>query len=345
MCVACATRIERKLNRLEGVEATVELRDRGGRGHRDPTSVSVDDLIATVEAVGYCAALPAEVTETPDAARAVRRRLVVAAALTALAVLAMAPACSSTGGVARPRPLDAGRVLRGAAFHRATLVNASPPRRDDGHADLGGHARGVDVVDRRARGRDRRSHLLRGRGRDHDAILLGRWLELRARARSSEAIRALVELGAKEAASSATATRCSCRSTRSRSTTCSSSGPARIATDGVVMEGLSAIDQSMLTGEPVPVDVWPGAEVAGATINASGRLVVRVTRVGADTALAQIGRLVAEAQAGKAPINGSSTGCPRCSCRSCWASGGDAPRLAARRRGRRQTRSRPLSPC
>jgi Cu+-exporting ATPase len=76
----------------------------------------------------------------------------------------------------------------------------------------------------------------------------------------------------------------------------------KLATDGVVVEGLSAIDQSMLTGEPVPVEAGPGAEVAGATINASGRLVVRATRVGADTALAQIARLVAEAQAGKAPI-------------------------------------------
>ena len=126
---------------------------------------------------------------------------------------------------------------------------------------------------------------------------------MRARARSSEAIRALVELGAKEA-----------RVLRDGDEVLVPVDALavgdlfvvrpgeKIATDGVVVEGLSAIDQSMLTGEPVPVEVGPGAEVAGATINASGRLVVRVTRVGADTALAQIGRLVAEAQAGKAPI-------------------------------------------
>src|SRR5207244_1002094 len=76
----------------------------------------------------------------------------------------------------------------------------------------------------------------------------------------------------------------------------------KVATDGIVEDGYSALDQSMLTGEPVPIEVGPGSEVAGATINASGRLVVRATKVGADTALAQIARLVAEAQAGKAPI-------------------------------------------
>jgi Cu+-exporting ATPase len=134
-------------------------------------------------------------------------------------------------------------------------------------------------------------------------ILLGRWLELRARSRSGEAIRALLELGAKEA-----------RVVRDGQETLVPVDQLRVgdlfvvrpgeklATDGVVVEGLSAIDQSMLTGEPVPVEAGPGAEVAGATINASGRLVVRATRVGADTALAQIARLVAEAQAGKAPI-------------------------------------------
>jgi Cu+-exporting ATPase len=134
-------------------------------------------------------------------------------------------------------------------------------------------------------------------------ILLGRWLELRARGRSSEAIRALLELGAKEA-----------RVLRGGEELLVPVDDLavgdlvvvrpgeKIATDGVVVEGLSAVDQSMLTGEPVPVEVVPGAEVAGATINTSGRLVVRATKVGSETALAQIARLVAEAQEGKAPI-------------------------------------------
>ena len=134
-------------------------------------------------------------------------------------------------------------------------------------------------------------------------ILLGRYLEARARRRSGEAIRALLELGAKEAHvlrdgvevlvpidELVVGDRFVVRPGE------------KIATDGVVVEGASAVDQSMLTGEPVPVEVGVGSAVAGATINTSGRLVVEATKVGADTALAQIGRLVAEAQAGKAPI-------------------------------------------
>jgi Cu+-exporting ATPase len=134
-------------------------------------------------------------------------------------------------------------------------------------------------------------------------VLLGRFFEAHARRRSGGAIRALLELGAKDA-----------RVLRDGR---ESLVPAdelvagdlfvvrpgeKVATDGMVVEGLSAVDQSMLTGEPVPVEVAPGAEVAGATINTSGRLVVQATKVGADTALAQIARLVSEAQAGKAPI-------------------------------------------
>ena len=134
-------------------------------------------------------------------------------------------------------------------------------------------------------------------------ILLGRWFEVRARRSSSEAIRALLELGAKEARvlrggvevlvpveELAAGDRFVVRPGE------------KVATDGVVEEGDSAVDQSMLTGESVPVDVAPGAEVAGASLNTYGRIIVRATRVGSETALAQIARLVAEAQAGKAPI-------------------------------------------
>ena len=134
-------------------------------------------------------------------------------------------------------------------------------------------------------------------------ILVGRFLEARARRSSGEAIRALLELGAKEARV--------LRDGVEVLVPVEELVPGdrfvvrpgeKIATDGVVEEGASAVDQSMLTGESIPVDVEPGADVAGATINTHGRLVVRATRVGADTALAQIARLVAEAQAGKAPI-------------------------------------------
>ena len=134
-------------------------------------------------------------------------------------------------------------------------------------------------------------------------ILLGRYLESRARRRSGEAIRSLLELGAKDAhvlrggaetlvpvAELVVGDRFVVRPGE------------KIATDGIVVAGASAVDQSMLTGEPVPVEVGEGTAVAGATINVSGRLVVEATKVGADTALAQIARLVADAQSGKAPI-------------------------------------------
>jgi Cu+-exporting ATPase len=134
-------------------------------------------------------------------------------------------------------------------------------------------------------------------------ILLGRWLETRARRRSGAALRALLELGAKEARVLRDGVEIAVPIEELAVGETFVVRPGeKIATDGVVVEGSSAVDQSMLTGEPVPVDVEPDDEVAGATVNAHGRLVVRATRVGAETALAQIARLVAEAQAGKAPI-------------------------------------------
>jgi Cu+-exporting ATPase len=134
-------------------------------------------------------------------------------------------------------------------------------------------------------------------------VLLGRWLEARARRRSGAALRALLELGAKEARVLRDGVEVAVPVEELAVGDLFVVRPGeKIATDGVVVEGGSAVDQSMLTGEPVPVDVAFGDVVAGATVNAHGRLVVRATRVGSETALAQIARLVAEAQAGKAPI-------------------------------------------
>jgi Cu+-exporting ATPase len=134
-------------------------------------------------------------------------------------------------------------------------------------------------------------------------ILLGRFLEARAKRRSSASIRALLELGAKEARMLRDGQEVVVPVDELRPDDLFVVRPGeKIATDGVVEDGFSAVDQSMLTGEPVPVEVGPGSEVAGATINSSGRLIVRATKVGAGTALAQIARMVEEAQAGKAPI-------------------------------------------
>jgi Cu+-exporting ATPase len=304
-CASCAARIERKLNKLEGVDATVNYATEAAAVSFDPSAVSVDDLIATVEAIGYHAALPGDVAEGRDAALAVRTRLAVAAVLTApLVALAMAPPLRFEGwewlALALSTPVV---VWAGAAFHRAALLNARHfAATMDTLISVGTLAAWTWSTVVLVGGIDAHTYF-EVAAVITTLILLGRWLELRARGRSSEAIRALLELGAKEARVLRDGEEVLVPVEQLAVGDLFVVRPGeKIATDGAVVEGVSAIDQSMLTGEPVPVEVGPGAEVAGATINASGRLVVRATKVGADTALAQIARLVAEAQAGKAPI-------------------------------------------
>ncbi len=304
-CASCAARIERKLNRLDGVEATVNYATEAAAVTYDPSAVSVDDLIAAVEKVGYHAALPDGTAPARDLAQAIKTRLVVAVLLTApLTVVAMVPSLPFDGWEWLALVLATPVVFwAGLGFHRATLLNARHLAATmDTLISVGTIAAWTWSAVVLVGGIDAHTYF-EVAAVITTLILLGRWLELRARSRSGEAIRALLELGAKEA-----------RVVRDGQETLVPVDQLRVgdlfvvrpgeklATDGVVVEGLSAIDQSMLTGEPVPVEAGPGAEVAGATINASGRLVVRATRVGADTALAQIARLVAEAQAGKAPI-------------------------------------------
>src|SRR6266571_1032368 len=304
-CASCAARIEKKLNKLDGVEATVNFATEQANVRYDATRVDLEHLVAAVERVGYTAALPAEHTEGADPTRALRQRLLVAAALTVpLVALAMIPPLQFGGWEWLALALATPVVLWcGWRFHRAAAMNARHGLATmDTLISLGTLAAWgwSSVV------------LVSGSGAHTyfevgavitTLILLGRFFEARARRRSGAAIRRLLELGAKEA--------------RVLRDGCELVVPVdelqvgdvfvvrpgeKIATDGVVEDGLSAVDQSMLTGEPVPVDVGPGSEVAGATINTSGRLLVRAAKVGSDTALAQIARLVAEAQAGKAPI-------------------------------------------
>jgi Cu+-exporting ATPase len=303
-CASCAARIERKLNKLEGVEATVNYATDEAAVTYDPGAVTVADLVAAVEAAGYHAALPGDAVETARAG-ALKLRLVVAAVLSVpLALLAMVPVLQFDGWEWVAFALSTPVVLwAGWPFHRAAFLNARHfAATMDTLISVGTLAAwGWSTV------------VLVG-GIDADIyfevgavittlILVGRYLEARARRSSGEAIRALLELGAKDARvlrdgvevllpidELVVGDRFVVRPGE------------KIATDGTVIEGTSAVDQSMLTGEPVPVEVGPGAQVAGATINASGRLVIEATKVGADTALAQIARLVAEAQAGKAPI-------------------------------------------
>ncbi len=304
-CAACANRIERKLNKLDGVEASVNYATEQAAVRYDAERVTVADLLGAVEAAGYHAALASEAREAVDRADAIRRRLIVAAALTApLVVLAMVMPLQFGGWEWLALALATPVVFwAGFDFHRSAVLNA---RHGAATMDTlisigtlaawGWSVAALVVVD------------------DADVyfevaavittlILLGRYLEARARRRSGAAIRALLELGAKEARVLRDGVEVSVPIAELAAGDLFVVRPGeKVATDGVVVDGESAVDQSMLTGEPVPVDVVPGTTVAGATVNTYGRIVVRATKVGEETALAQIARLVAEAQSGKAPI-------------------------------------------
>ena len=310
-CAACAARIEKKLNKLEGVEASVNYATEEAAVIFDPARVHLQQLIQTVEMIGYGAALPraaADVTqadEPDEALRTLRRRLTAAAAVTApLAVLAMVPPLQFPAWEWVALALATPVVLwAGWPFHRAAALNARHVAATmDTLISIGTLAAWAWSA-----------IVLVAFPGEHTyfevaavittLILLGRFLEARARRRSSAAIRALLELGAKEARVLRDGEEVLVPVEELRGGHRFVVRPGeKIATDGVVEEGGSAVDQSMLTGESVPVEVGPGSEVAGGSINAHGRLVVRATKVGAETALAQIARLVAEAQAGKAPI-------------------------------------------
>jgi P-type Cu+ transporter len=305
-CTSCAVRVEKKLNKLDGVVlANVNYATELASVAYDPGHVRVPDLVRTVEAAGYTAALPSDADGKADLVRPLRTRLLVSLTLTVpLLLLSMTPPLQFAGWEWLAFALATPIVLwAGLPFHRAAVLNARHLTATmDTLVSLGTLAAwGWSVV-----------VLLTGLNADvyfevagviTTLILLGRFLEARARRRSSAAIRALLELGAKEARVLRDGAEVLVPVDQLRVADVFVVRPGeKIATDGIVVEGDSAVDQSMLTGESMPVEVEPGEKVAGATINTYGRLVVRVTKVGAETALAQIARLVAEAQAGKAPI-------------------------------------------
>ncbi len=308
-CASCAARVEKRLNKLDGVAATVNFATEEAAVSYDPGHVSVDELVAAVEAAGYHARVPVpSPSPSPvedDPGRPYRLRLVGAvAASVPLVVLAWVPASRFPGWPWLSLALATPVVLYGGwPFHRAAAANA---RHGVATMDT------LVSVGTLAAWSWSAVVLLAGlsaglyfdtAGAVTALVLLGRYLEARARRRSGEALRLLLELGAKQARllregdevlvpvdQLAVGDRFVVR-------------PGdKVATDGLVESGVSAVDASMLTGEPVPVEVGPGDNVPGAAINTSGRLVVRATRVGGQTALAQIARLVAQAQAGKAPV-------------------------------------------
>ncbi len=310
-CASCAARIERRLNKLDGVEASVNLATEEATVAFDAGRVDLSALIAAVEAIGYGAALPgsgddaAEADSSHRAAGWLLRRLVVAVVLSGpLVAFAMVPPLQFEGWEWLALVLSTPVVLwSGWPFHRAAYGNARHLAATmDTLISIGTLAAWAWSTVVLVGGIDEHTYFEVG-AVITSLILLGRWFEARAKRRSSEAIRALLELGAKEARVLREGVEMLVLADELQPGDLIVVRPGeKIATDGVVEEGASAIDASMLTGESLPVEVEVGAEVAGATINTYGRLVVRATRVGEETALAQIARLVAEAQAGKAPI-------------------------------------------
>ena len=326
-CASCASRIERKLNKLAGVTASVNYATEKATVEFDPARVSTDALVDAVEQVGYSTHLPqAEPADVEDDPTAGLRRRLVASAVLSLPVLLMAmiPALQFTywqwlalelatpvvlwGGW--PFHVAAWKNLRHAAATMDTLISLGTL------SAWGWSVVALFFLDAGVTGMKMPFHLTPSRSGSTGQIYLevasvvvtfllaGRYFEARAKRRAGAALRALVELGAKEAAilePDGTERRVPIEQLAEGDLFVVRPGE-KVATDGVVVEGRSAVDQSLLTGESVPVDVAPGDEVAGSTINAGGRLVVRAQRVGADTALAQIARLVTQAQSGKAPV-------------------------------------------
>ncbi|MEV4058287.1 heavy metal translocating P-type ATPase [Amycolatopsis sp. NPDC049688] len=300
-CASCAARVERKLNKVDGVTATVNYATEKAQVSY-PDRLSVDDLKAVVEAAGYTARLPEpEVREeTP------RNRLLVSAALTVpLIALAMVPAWQFPGWAWVALALAAPVVTWGAwPFHRAAAVNLRHATATmDTLISLGVVASVAWSL-----------YALVFGGGHHDLyfevaaavttfILAGRYFETRAKRRAGAALRALMDLGAKDVTVLRGGEEHLVPVADLHEGDLFLVRPGeKIATDGVITEGGSAVDTSMLTGEPVPVEAGPGDAVTGATVNVGGRLLVRATRVGDDTRLAQMARLVEAAQNGKAEV-------------------------------------------
>jgi Cu+-exporting ATPase len=300
-CASCAARIEKQLNRLDGVQATVNLATEQATVNCPP-EVGVDELVAAVDAAGYHAHVATPAHEH-DHDEPVGGRLVLAIALTIpVVLLAMIPALRFGGWEWVALGLSAPVVFySGAGFHRMALKSARHRATGmDTLISLGTLAAWTWSVVVLATGLDTGTYF-EVAAVVTTLILLGRYLEARAKGRASAAIHQLLELGAKDARVLRNGEEIDVPIAELHAGDVFVVRPGeKIATDGVVVEGESAVDRSLLTGEPVPVEVGPGASVAGATINTYGRLTVRATRVGADTALAQIARLVDEAQSGKA---------------------------------------------
>ena len=327
-CTSCSSRVERKLNKLEGVSASVNFATEAAAIEYDSQTVSPQELISVVEGAGYGAFdMAAAKTEEPEAEKSsdggLLRRTIISGALSLpLMVVSMWPALQfSNWQWACAIVATIVYIFGGSPFHTATWTNlkhgsftmdtlitmgtsaayfwslwalffgnAGEPGMKM-HMTLDANAAQMDHI------------YFESVGMIITFLLLGRWFEARAKGQSSEALRELLSLGAKEASvlREGGEQRIPIAQLQVGDVFVVRPGE-KIATDGIVIAGSSAVDASMITGEPVPVEVGSGDAVTGATINASGKLEVRATKVGEDTVLAQMAQLVTDAQTSKAPV-------------------------------------------
>ncbi|MGP6175075.1 heavy metal translocating P-type ATPase [Corynebacterium sp. A21] len=344
-CTSCSSRVERKLNKVEGVEATVNYATESASVTFDPNKVDTEKLIATIENTGYGAFTMSSESETQDAAtdnsstptsgqgqidaardaeaEDLKQRLIISALLSLpIVALSMIPALQFTNWQWAVLTLVTPVFFWGGApFHKATMVNLRHGAFTmDTLVTLGTTAAylwslwALFIGNAGMPGMKMEMHLLPSASTMDEIyletvavvisfLLLGRWFETKAKGQSSEALRKLLDMGAKDAAVIRDGAEIRIPVSQLKVGDIFVVRPGeKIATDGVVTEGSSAVDQSMLTGESIPVEAAPGSKVTGATLNTSGRLMVKVTRIGADTTLSQMARLVTDAQAKKAPV-------------------------------------------
>ncbi|WP_433266208.1 heavy metal translocating P-type ATPase [Actinosynnema sp. CS-041913] len=318
-CASCANRIERKLNKLDGVTASVNYATEKA-SVEFPAGTTVADLVSTVEAAGYEASpeRPAE----HDAGELGERVAIAAFLGTPVVVLSMVPAWQFPGWQWFSLALTGVVVwVCGWPFHKAAAVNArhGASTMDTlvsmgvvvaylwslyalvfGEAGALGMRHEFSLAPRPSTTGDSYLEVAVG---VTVFLLLGRWLEARSKRRAGAALRALLELGAKDVnvVENGVETRVPISRLRVGQRFVVRPGE-RIATDGLVVEGASAVDRSMVTGESVPEEVRAGDEVVGGTVNAGGRLVVQAAKVGPDTQLARMAKLVEQAQSGKARV-------------------------------------------
>ena len=368
-CASCANRIERKLNKLDGVHASVNYATEKATVDYDPEAVAPDALVGAVEAAGYGAKLPSAEppSEEVDETAPLRFRLILSAVLSLPVLLvSMIPALQFDNWQWLALNFATPVVLWGAwPFHRAAWANLrhGTATMDTlislgtlsawlwslyalifGDAGMAGMRMSFDLLPRSGGGAD--EIYLETASVVTTFILAGPLLRGARQAPRRRRAEGAARARAPRRSRCSTVGTIADRATLAVGDRFVVRPGEKVATDGIVEEGHSAVDMSLLTGESVPVEVQPGSEVAGATVNAGGRLVVRATKVGADTALAQIGRLVTAAQTGKAPVQ-------RLADRDLrrLRPGRDRPRrrhprLLARHRARaRRSRSPPPSPC